>query len=147
MAAYPLTDLPKAYKIPAEQIDGLDAGLVHATVSEAVAKIRRGEGPQFIEAQTVRFPGSETNWPTVPRPTDSSLAWDVNSVPEKAREWYRSCDPLLIYIRELVDAKQASKDEIAAMERQVKSEIAAAVEFAVNSPYPQPEEAERGYFA
>lgn len=147
MAAYPLTDLPKAYKIPAEQIDGMDAGLVHATVSEAVAKIRRGEGPQFIEAQTVRFPGSETNWPTVPRPTDSSLAWDVNSVPEKAREWYRSCDPLLIYVRELVDAKHASKDEIAAVERQVKSEIAAAVEFAVNSPYPQPEEAERGYFA
>jgi pyruvate dehydrogenase E1 component alpha subunit len=147
MAAYPLTDLPKAYKIPAEQIDGMDAGLVHATVSEAVAKIRRGEGPQFIEAQTVRFPGSETNWPTVPRPTDSSLAWDVNSVPEKAREWYRSCDPLLIYIRELVEAKHASKDEIAAVERQVKSEIAAAVEFAVNSPYPQPEEAERGYFA
>jgi pyruvate dehydrogenase E1 component alpha subunit len=147
MAAYPLTDLPKAYKIPAEQIDGMDAGLVHATVSEAVAKIRRGEGPQFIEAQTVRFPGSETNWPTVPRPTDSSLAWDVNSVPEKAREWYRSCDPLLIYIRELVDAKHASKDEMAAVERQVKSEIAAAVEFAVNSPYPQPEEAERGYFA
>jgi pyruvate dehydrogenase E1 component alpha subunit len=68
-------------------------------------------------------------------------------VPEKAREWYRSCDPLLIYIRELVDAKQASKEEIAAMERQVKSEIAAAVEFAANSPYPQPEEAERGYFA
>lgn len=147
MAAYPLIDLPKAYKIPAEQIDGMDAGLVHAQVSEAVAKIRRGEGPQFIEAQTVRFPGSETNWPTVPRPTDSSLAWDVNSVPEKAREWYRSCDPLLIYIRELVDAKHASKDEIAALERQVKSEIGAAVEFAVNSPYPQPEEAERGYFA
>jgi pyruvate dehydrogenase E1 component alpha subunit len=147
MAAYPLTELPKAYKIPAEQIDGMDAGLVHATVSEAVAKIRRGEGPRFIEAQTVRFPGSETNWPTVPRPTDSSLSWDVNSVPEKAREWYRSCDPLLIYIRELVDAKHASKDEIAAIERQVKSEIATAVEFAVNSPYPQPEEAERGYFA
>ena len=67
MAAYPLTDLPKAYKIPAQQIDGIDAGLVHATISEAVEKIRRGEGPQFVEAQTVRYPGSETNWPTVPR--------------------------------------------------------------------------------
>ena len=66
MAAYPLTDLPKAYKIPAQQIDGMDAGLVHATISDAVEKIRRGEGPQFIEAQTVRYPGSETNWPTVP---------------------------------------------------------------------------------
>jgi len=147
MAAYPLTELPKAYKIPAQQIDGMDAGLVHATISDAVEKIRRGEGPQFVEAQTVRFPGSETNWPTVPKPTDTALAWDVSDVPEKAREWYRSCDPLLIYIRELVEANRASRDEIATLENQVKSEIAAAVDFAVNSPYPKPEEAERDFFA
>jgi pyruvate dehydrogenase E1 component alpha subunit len=147
MAAYPLTDLPKAYKIPAQQIDGIDAGLVHATVSEAVKQIRGGEGPQFIEAQTVRYPGSETNWPTVPEPTDTSLAWDVSKAPEKAREWYQSCDPLLIYLRELVEAKQATKDEIAAIERQVKAEIASAMEFAIRSPYPNPEEAETGFFA
>ena len=147
MAAYPLTDLPKAYKIPAQQIDGMDAGLVHATIFDAVNKIRAGEGPQFIEAQTVRYPGSETNWPTVPRQTETALAWDVSSVPEKARDWYRSCDPLLVFIRELVEAKQAVKEEVAAIEHQVKSEIAAAVEFAVNSPYPKPEEAERSYFA
>ena len=147
MAAYPLTDLPKAYKIPAQLIDGIDAGLVHATVSEAVEKIRRGDGPQFIEAQTVRWPGSETNWPSVPHPTDCSLAWDVSAVAEKAREWYRSCDPLLVFIRELVEAKQATKDEIVSMERQVKTEIGAAVEFAVASPYPKPEEAERNFFA
>ena len=71
----------------------------------------------------------------------------MSSVPEKAREWYHSCDPLLIYIRELVEANQATKDEIAAIDRQVKSEIAAAVEFAVNSPYPKPETAERDFFA
>jgi pyruvate dehydrogenase E1 component alpha subunit len=120
---------------------------VHATISQAVEKIRRGEGPQFVEAQTVRWPGSETNWPAVAQPTDSSLAWDVSNVPEKVREWYRTCDPLLIYIRELVDANHASRQEIAGMEQQVKSEIAAAVEFAVASPYPKPEEAERDFFA
>jgi pyruvate dehydrogenase E1 component alpha subunit len=147
MAAYPLTDLPKAYKIPAQQIDGLDSGLVHGVVSEAVEKIRRGEGPQFIEAQTVRWPGSETNWPSVAQPTDSSLAWDVSPVPEKVREWYRSCDPLLIFIRELVEAKQATRDEIAEIEKKVKREIEDAVKFAVASPYPRPEEAAREYFA
>jgi TPP-dependent pyruvate/acetoin dehydrogenase alpha subunit len=53
----------------------------------------------------------------------------------------------LIYIRELVEGNQAGKDEIAAIERQVKAEIAAAVEFAVSSPYPKPEMAERDLFA
>ncbi|HSE91562.1 MAG TPA: thiamine pyrophosphate-dependent enzyme [Candidatus Binatia bacterium] len=147
MAAFPLTDLPKAYKVPAQQIDGLDSGTVHATISQAVEKIRRGEGPQFIEAQTVRWPGSETNWPSVAQPTDSSLAWDVSGVPEKVREWYRSCDPLLIFIRALVDAKQATKEEIADIEKKVKAEIAEAVNFAVASPYPKPEEAAKEYFA
>jgi pyruvate dehydrogenase E1 component alpha subunit len=83
----------------------------------------------------------------VPQPTDTAMAWDVSGVPEKAREWYRSCDPLLIYIRELIEANQATKDEIVGIEYQVKAEIAAAVEFAVNSPYPKAEEAERDYFA
>ena len=147
MAAYPLTDLPKAYKIPAQQIDGIDAGLVHRTVSQAVEKIRRGEGPQFIEAQTVRWPGSETNWPSVAQPTDYFLAWDVSNVPEKVREWYRSADPLLIFIRELVEEKQASREDIAGIEREVKTQIAAAVESAVASPFPKTEEAEREFFA
>ncbi len=147
MAAYPLTDLPKAYKIPAQQIDGLDSGLVHAVVSEAVEKIRRGEGPQFVEAQTVRWPGSETNWPVVLQNTDASLAWDVSKVPEKVREWYRSCDPLLIYIRELVDAKQATQEEIVQIDKKVKAEIEDAVKFAVAGPYPEAEEAAKEYFA
>ena len=147
MAAYPLTDLPKAYKVPAQQIDGLDSGLVHTTISEAVEKIRRGDGPQFIEAQTVRWPGSETNWPSVAQPTDASLAWDVSAVPEKVREWYRSCDPLLIFIRELVETKQATREEIAAIEKKVKAESADVVDFAVSSPYPKPESATEGTFA
>ncbi len=147
MAAYPLTDLPAAYKIPSQQIDGIDAGVVHAAVTEAVAKIRRGEGPQFIEALTVRWPGSETNWPVVLQNTDTSLAWDVSGVLEKVREWYRSCDPLLILIRELVESQQATRAEIESIETKVKAEIAEAVNFAVSSPYPKPEEAEKDFFA
>ena len=68
-------------------------------------------------------------------------------MPEKAREWHRSCDPLLLYIREMVEANQASKAEIAALDRDVKAEVAAAVEFAMNSPYPKKEDAETGFFA
>ena len=147
MAAHPLVDLPATYKIPAHQIDGIDAGAVHGVVGEAVEKIRRGEGPQFIEAQTVRWPGSETNWPTVAAPTDIALAWDVSAVPEKVKEWYRNSDPLLIYARELVAAKQATRDELAALEKKVKELVSEAASFAIASPYPKPEEALKDVFA
>lgn len=147
MAVYPLTDLPGAYKIPAQQVDGRDAGAVHTLVSEVVKKIRRGEGPQFIEAQTVRWPGSESNWPVVPAPTDVALAWDVSSVPETAREWYRNNDPILIFIRELVEEGQVRRKEITEIEKNVLAVIAQAVEFALSSPYPKPETALKDSFA
>ena len=44
-------------------------------------------------------------------------------------------------------ARVVFQDAMAAIERAVKTEIAAAVEFAVNSPFPKTEEAERGFFA
>lgn len=147
MAAYPLTDFPRAFKIPSQQVDGIDAGAVHAVVSEAVEKIRRGEGPQFIEALTVRWPGNEANWPFVPVPTDVSLAWDVSSVPQAVREWYRENDPVLVYARELVEAGMAAKEEVAKIEKEVKEALAQAVKFALGSPFPKPEAALEGVFA
>ncbi len=147
MAAYPLTDLPAAYKIPAQQVDGADAGAVHAVISQTVEKIRRGGGPHFIEAQSVRWPGSASNWPVIPFPTAATLAWDVSSVPENARAWYRECDPVLIFISELVEGKMATREEIAEIEIKVKERISAAVDFALASPYPKPEEAAEDVFA
>ena len=147
MAVYPLTDLPATYKIPAKQVNGTDAGAVHVAVSEAVAKIRRGEGPQFIETQTVRWPGSETNWPVVPVATDAAMAWDVSSVPEAVREWYRSSDPVLIFIRELWEKKQATKEDIAELDRDVRKAVEQAANFALASPFPEPEEALKDVFA
>lgn len=147
MAVYPLTDLPTAYKIPARQVDGIDAGAVHAVISETVGKIRRGEGPQFVEARTVDWSGSRASRQVVPRPMDTSLAWDVSSVPEKMREWYRTCDPLLSFIRELVESKEATRGEIVELEKGVKGLISEAVKFALASPYPKLEEATTDVFA
>jgi acetoin:2,6-dichlorophenolindophenol oxidoreductase subunit alpha len=147
MAAFPLTDLPATYKIPARQVDGIDAGAVYDAVSEAVAKIRRGEGPQFIETQTVRWPGSEGNWPVVPVPTDLRLAWDLGAVREGVREWYRESDPVLVFIREMVDGKVATIEELRAVDEAVRQEIERAVAFALASPYPEPASALEDIFA
>jgi acetoin:2,6-dichlorophenolindophenol oxidoreductase subunit alpha len=141
MAAYPLTDLPKAYKIPARQVDGTAVLAVHDAISEAVEKIRTGGGPQFIETHSVRWPGSESNWPVVPVPTNIALAWDVSAAPAKVREWYRVSDPVLIFIRELVAQGAANSDELVAIETEVIDTIDRAVKFALASPLPAPEDA------
>ena len=146
MAAYPLTDLPKAYKIPAVQVDGTDAGVVHDALRENIDAIRSGEGPRFIETLTVRWPGSETNWPVVKAPTTVELAWDVSTAPEDVRGWYRDSDPVLRFMRELVENGHADREELEAVNRSVAEQIAAAVDFAFDSPYPDLAEAETDVF-
>ena len=147
MAAYPLTDLPKVYKIPAQQVDGTDAGAVYRVVSEAVGRIRQGDGPQFIETHTVRWPGSESNWPVVPVVTNVDLAWNTSTVPEKFRDWYRSSDPVLAFIRKIVEAGAATRAEIAEIDAKVVERIDQAAKFALASPYPEPQEALADVFA
>ena len=147
MVVYPLTDLPGAYKIPAQQVDGTDAGAVYETANAAINKLRDGEGPQFIEAQTVRWPGSVSNWPVLPTTTQASLAWDLSPVPEAVKDWYQFSDPVLSFIRNLVEEGHASREEILKLEKTVKNEVAGAITFAFDSPEPDPKSALEGIFA
>ena len=147
MAAYPLTDLPKVYKIPAQQVDGTDALAVYRVVSELVGKIRQGQGPQFIETHTVRWPGSESNWPVVPVVTSVDLAWDASAAPEKSRDWYRASDPVLAFIRKIVEAGAATRAQLAEIDAQAVDLIDRAAKFALASPFPEPQEALTDVFA
>ncbi len=147
MAVYPLTDLPRAYKISVQQVDGTDVGSVYAAVDEAIKKLRAGEGPQFIEAQTVRWPGSVSNWPVLPIATHVAFAWDLSAVPEAVKDWYQFSDPVLIFIRNLVGEAHAGREEIAKMEKTVKDQVAGAIKFAFDSPEPDPKSALEGVFA
>ena len=46
-----------AYGIPGVTVDGSDVLAVYETVSEAVARARRGEGPNLVECKTHRWRG------------------------------------------------------------------------------------------
>ena len=45
------------YAIPAERVDGTDAIAVYRAVRQAVERARRGDGPQAVEALSVRIDG------------------------------------------------------------------------------------------
>jgi pyruvate dehydrogenase E1 component alpha subunit len=67
-------------------------------------------------------------------------------VPEAERDWYRDEDPLLIFIRDLVEAKQTTKEEIVQLELNARAAIDQAVKFALASPDPTPEVALQDVF-
>lgn len=105
------------YAIPAVVVDGMDVMAVEAAAQTAVAAIRAGQGPHFIEAITYRFRAHSM--------FDAELYRDQ----EEVARW-RTRDPILLLRQKLQDAGQISDEEVAAMEADVRTEIDSAVAFA-----------------
>jgi TPP-dependent pyruvate/acetoin dehydrogenase alpha subunit len=110
----------RAYGMPAERLDGNDVFALRDRAEEAVAKMRAGEGPQFIEAATYRWrehvgPGQ-----------DYHLGFRDKS---ECDRWEQS------------DAVRAMAEQLATTERRmieesVEREVAEAFAFAESSSFP-----------
>src|SRR5262249_11073615 len=135
----PLATKAKAYAMPGVTVDGTDPLAVHATVSEAVARARAGDGPTLVESKVYRLSahGNIIAPPGVPLHYPEHEAIAVFG----AREQYEAAlrgDPLPRFRGQLVTdgtltGEQA--DEIAAA---AKTEMEEAVQFGLNSPNPDP---------
>ena len=137
MAAAPLTDLAAAFKVPTITVDGTDTGAVHDAMATAVERARGGGGPTFVEALTVRWPGSRPLWPQLlTGPTDLTYAWDASAIPADYMVWHTEQDGLLRYVRELLSAGVLTADETLAMDEQVRDQMDTGIRFALDSPYP-----------
>ena len=123
-----------AFAMPAVTVDGNDVLAVREVTLEAISRARNGEGPSFIECKTWRHHGHfEGENPTY---RDSS----------EHIEWMKK-DPIQKYSKTLIDSNTASNEEINQIELKVKSLIEDSVQFAINSPFPKPEEALEDVFA
>jgi 2-oxoisovalerate dehydrogenase E1 component alpha subunit len=72
----PLPDRAAGFGLTAYSVDGNDALAVHAVVSEAVAGVRAGGPPAFVEAITYRMAGHSTSDdPRRYRPAAEEDAW------------------------------------------------------------------------
>lgn len=148
LAAVRLTDLVDPFGVPAVAIDGIDTGAVHGAMAEAVARARSGGGPSFIEARTVRWPGNRPLWPQLlTGETDVAFAWDAARIPAEHEKWWGQQDGVLRFLRELLAAGHVTREQVSAMDAEARDEMTAAVTFALESPYPRPEEALEHVFA
>jgi pyruvate dehydrogenase E1 component alpha subunit len=142
LAAARLEDLARPFGVPTAVVDGTDAGAVHEAMRVAVERARALEGPSYVEAQTVRWPGSRPLWPQLlTGATDLAMAWDPSRIGDQYRTWHERQDGLLRLVRELLQAGVASGEELIAIDDAARAEMVTAVAFALDSPYPQPEEA------
>lgn len=126
-----------AFDIHAVEVDGQNIREVYGTMQELVARARRGEGPAFLLCHTYRFLGHHVG--------------DVNReyyrTKEEEQEWRSVRDPLATLSSWLVDQGLAETAIFEQIQKDVESEVSAAVEFALNAPYPAVEEVDSHVYA
>jgi pyruvate dehydrogenase E1 component alpha subunit len=148
LSAKQLTDISNAFSIPSVVVDGCDIEAVHAAVADAVTKVRGGAGPAFIETRITRWPGNAGTFPALVG-GDYRIEWIFSpaSAPKELQEWLQESDPVALFARSLGKVGGLSERDITALDEDVRSTVAAAVRFALESPAPKAEAALEHVFA
>ena len=105
------------YRIASEAVDGMNVVDVEAAAGRAVASIRRGEGPRFLECRTYRFRAHSMFDPQLYRAKAEVEVWTERDPIPRFRDW-------------AIAAGEIHQEDVAAMEEEVEREIAGAVAFA-----------------
>jgi pyruvate dehydrogenase E1 component alpha subunit len=137
-SASALSDVPRAYGMTTEVVDGTDVDRVYALSRHAIASARAGSGPFFIESRTSRWPGSYAAAPSLTQTgeTEVAWAWSPETAPEPVRRWVEQSDPLLLYARRLLQIGRIDQPGLAALDAGVRAEMSQAVDFALRSAEP-----------
>ena len=113
-----------AFRIPGMNVNGMDVLEVRAAAEVAVAHVRSGKGPVLMELQTYRYRGHSMSDPAKYRTR------------EEVQEMRDNRDPIDAAKAELL-ARGMSEDRLKEIEKQIRSRVAEAADFAENSPEPE----------
>ena len=142
LPAAQLVDVPQALQIRTEAVDGADADALAQCFDRLVAEVRSEGTPRFVEVRCTRWPGNFPLWPELPC-GQWQLDWAFGQSPDRAdlAAWLEQSDPLLLYLRKIVAAGELTREQVQSLDERARAEMAGAVRFALDSPFPAPEEA------
>jgi pyruvate dehydrogenase E1 component alpha subunit len=147
-AGEPLSVKAKAYSMPGFTVDGGDPLAVYETVSTAVDRARAGEGPTLIESKVYRLSahGNLIAPPGVPLHYPEHEAITVFGNREEYEAALRG-DPVPRFRARLVEQGTLDTDRADEIAADVNEEMDAVVQFALDSPFPEPEAALQHVYA
>lgn len=113
------------YGIPGEIVDGNDVEAVYVAVKAAVDRARNGDGPSLVECKTMRMMGH-------------AIHDGAEYVPRELLAEWEAKDPLRRYEEKLLASGLTDAAELDEIKQRCSVEIADAIEFAEQSPLPDP---------
>lgn len=129
-----IADRACAYGIPGKTINGMDVLEVRKTVSEAVDRARRGEGPTLVECQTYRYYGHSHSDPRSYRTRE-----------EEAE--FRRKDPVKRLQKDMETIGFLNGKDIDQLEDEVQKKLDRAMAYSEDSPEPDPSQLMTDIFA
>ena len=117
-----------AFGVAHETIDGQNVREVYAAASTVIDRARRGEGPAFLQCITYRYHGHHVG----------DIARTYYRPKTEEQEWVTERDPITLHGEWMMANGVADRPALDAIQAERIAEMDAAVEFAVNSPYPDP---------
>jgi TPP-dependent pyruvate/acetoin dehydrogenase alpha subunit len=142
IAGDPLSQKAQAFSIPGKTVDGTDPIAVHKAVSKAAAHARAGKGPSLIESKFYRLSAHGNVITVPPLPTQFPEHEAVAVYGNKAEfEDAKAKDPIALYRLRLINDGTVTETEATGIVEAARAEVEDAVQFALASPLPAPEEA------
>jgi pyruvate dehydrogenase E1 component alpha subunit len=128
---------PRAFGMLTEEVDGQDVRAVYVTARRLVERSRRGEGAAFMLCNTYRYLGHHVG----------DIARSYYRSQEEEEHWKTERDPLMLLSRWLVEQRMVGTDTFEHIEQRVRAEVEAGVQFALNTPFPDPSEVNQDVYA
>jgi pyruvate dehydrogenase E1 component alpha subunit len=126
-----------AFGLHSESVDGQEVRAVYASAKRLVERARKGEGPAFLLCNTYRYTGHHVG----------DINREYYRSKQEEQQWKTERDPIKNLADWLIEQKHADAAALDRIQAEVRTEMKAAVEFAVAAPYPGPEEAEQDVYA
>ncbi|MDD5014597.1 MAG: thiamine pyrophosphate-dependent dehydrogenase E1 component subunit alpha [Atribacterota bacterium] len=116
------------YNIYGVIVDGNDVFEVYNVAKEAINRAKKGEGPTIIEAKTYRIKGHFVGDPEEYRSR------------EEVRNIFEKDDPIKNFEKKALSKSFITYKKMDQIKQRVKEIIIEAVDFARNSPFPEPKD-------
>jgi pyruvate dehydrogenase E1 component alpha subunit len=123
-----------SYTMPGFTVDGNDPFDMFAHAHAAIERARAGEGPTLLECKTFRFMGHV-------------FGDDDKYMTKEEKQAALDADPLPAFRQKLIDTGIATEDQLADLQAKIEAEVEDAIDFGMNSPFPDVAELRRDVFA
>lgn len=133
-----IADRARGHDMPGVIVNGNDVVEVYEATVEAVERARKGAGPTLIECKTYRWEGHVVG-------EEAFLGKRSYRPAEEVEAWKKRCP--IIHFEQTFVPRLFSHDKLDTVKSEVTKSIDDAVQFAQESPYPEPEEALQDMFS